>query len=86
MINDYNENMSKMLENRLLILQLLHFECYLLEYLPKMLLEDGAGDELSLARFQDLFRSYYLLMSKLCYGKICLLFIFVKLILQANSF
>lgn len=86
MINDYNENMSKLLENRLLILQLLHFECTLLEYLPKMLLGEGIdighGGELSIVRLQELFRSYYLIMNKLCYGEICLFFVcFSELIL-----
>lgn len=76
-VNDYNENIAKLLDNRLLLMQLLHFECALLSVLPPMLLntdnQDGLKHELgsncSPLKLQDLMANYYLLMNKLCYGK-----------------
>lgn len=75
-IEIYNNNMEALLNNRMLILNLLHFECVLLEVFPVLLHSDGGQlasaicSNASSHKLQDMFRSYYGIMSKLCYGKL----------------
>lgn len=74
----YNSNVDRLLQNRYLMLQLLHLECTVLRYLR--LLEQSLNREadviLSLDEFaplqlklEDVCRAYYALLTKLSYGK-----------------
>ena len=76
----YNSHVERLLSNRGLLLQLLHLECTLLSYLDRLVevagLHDCAGTVLASpqcsllqSRLEDLLKAYYMLLTKLSYGK-----------------
>ena len=79
----YNNHVERLLSNRGLLLQLLHLECTLLSYLDRLAgeevtggLDDCAGTVLASpqcsllqSRLEDLLKAYYMLLTKLSYGK-----------------
>lgn len=69
--NVYNVHIGKIINNRLLILQLLHFECIIFQYLKTVDRERGeiAFLDAVIAQINSLLFNYYSLMIKLSYGK-----------------
>lgn len=89
----YNSNIERLIANRMFVLQLLHLECSLLRYLKilERRLELEAGAILSMdeyttlqLRLEDLLRSYYILLTKLSYGKLSLHSLGIKLRLSLS--
>lgn len=71
--DNYNECITKLFQHRLLILQLLHFECILSNYLRKVSAtfhnQSNLGKQIILTNLQSLLQNYYCLLLKLSHGK-----------------
>lgn len=77
----YNSNVDRLLSKRTLVLQLLHLECTLLQYLRSLAKVAGFGEDVGRllsaepkfwvlqSRLEDLLRAHYMLLTKLSYGK-----------------
>lgn len=67
----YNVHIGKIINNRLLILQLLHFECIIFQYLKTVDREMGdiAFMDAVIMQINSLLFNFYSLMIKLSYGK-----------------